>query len=536
VLLPQPAEAHGVLEGVGDFYAGLLHPVVVPGEALAIIAVGLLLGSSGVAACRLGLAALATGLLCGLALARGVVIGEPMSTSLLLGVAFVAAALVTVGLHLPTAAAAVLSLLGGVAVGLDARTEAVALFAVLTAGSGTVLGGTITAAVVCALVVGREKFWQKVASRVAGSWITASAILYFTWQMTARALLAGLVGSTLVATASPANACVICIPYPKETAADLVIKSDTVVFARVDVSKRYSYATVETLKGSAGDSVIPLLLDARTERQLQMDPGLRAVLAENRRGGTWTFLGVAGREYQAILRQVVDWDAKTPAERANFFAPYLRKEDRALANLAFLEVARAPYAVIRELKTDVRREGLYRVINDWFRVDWHGLYILMLGMSDRADDIDFVRGKLLATARFGLTTNLGAYATAYIEMKGVGAVRYLADEYLSARPHSDAELVEVVKALSTHGNVGRAELRAAVLDAYGRLLSHRPELAGHVANDLFRWRVTRFAARMREIFQAGVDLDEPSRLAVAAYLVAVDQTDAQSAVGAAFIP
>jgi hypothetical protein len=358
----------------------------------------------------------------------------------------------------------------------------------------------------------------------------------FSSRSAVRACLVIAGAAAFLAAAAPALACVICIPYPKETTADLVIKSDTVVFAREDVSKRFSYAAVETLKGSAAGSVIPLLLDARTERQLQLDPSLRAVLAENHRGGTWTFLGVAGREYQAILRQVVNWDATTPADRADFFASYLRNEDRALAGLAFLEVARAPYAVIRDLKTDVTRDDLYRVINDWFRIDWHGLYILMLGTSDRADDIAFVRGKLLATARFELTTNLGAYATAYIEMKGVGGVRYLANEYLSARPHSDAELLEVLKALSAQGNSGRAELRAAILDAYDRLLTHRPELAGHVANDLFQWRVTRFAARMREIFQAGVDLDEPSRLAIAAYLVAADPTGAQSAAGTAFIP
>ena len=61
------ARAHGSLEGVGDFYAGLLHPVVAPAELVAIIAVGLLLGFCGPEHSRPGVAAFACGLLLGMA-------------------------------------------------------------------------------------------------------------------------------------------------------------------------------------------------------------------------------------------------------------------------------------------------------------------------------------------------------------------------------------------------------------------------------------------------------------------------------------
>jgi hypothetical protein len=346
----------------------------------------------------------------------------------------------------------------------------------------------------------------------------------------AGSFLAIAAGTTPLVLSRPAEACVLCLPYPQKTSVDYILDSDTIVFAREDSSRHLAYAPVETLKGSAEGVVIPLLIDARTERRLQRDAGLRAVLAEDRRGGTWTFLGLAGAEYQAILREAVGWDAQSPTERAKFFAPYLRSDDRALADLAFLEVARAPYGVIRDLKTDVTRDDLYRVINDWFRIDWHNLYILMLGMSDREDDIGFVRAKLFATARFEQTVNLAAYATAYIEMRGVDAVNWLAGEYLSGLPHSDAELIEVLKALSTQGNSGRDDLRPAILDAYDRLLTHRPALAGYVANDLSGWRIARFVPQMNEILKAETGLDEASRLAVAAYLAVAIQPAAGAAL------
>jgi hypothetical protein len=329
--------------------------------------------------------------------------------------------------------------------------------------------------------------------------------------------------------ASPARACVLCLPYPKETTADLVIKSDTVVFARENPSRPFSYMPVETLKGRYDGGTIPLLVASTTARQLQSDPALTVVLAQDRAGGTWTSLGPAGIEYHAVLREVVRWavPAKSYSARAEFFAPYLRHQDRSLAELAFLEIARAPYSTIRGIRTTVKRNDIYRVLNDFFHVEWHPLYILMLGTSERPDDIAFVRGKLKTLAEYGLTTNLGPYATAFVEMVGADAVKYLAEEFFSGRrPHSRDELLEIAKALSAQGSGGRPELRTAIVDAYGYLLTNRPELAGHVANDLFDWKVRRFAPRMREILNADVDLDEASEFAVTVYLAG---TDGQSA-------
>jgi hypothetical protein len=328
--------------------------------------------------------------------------------------------------------------------------------------------------------------------------------------------------------APSARACVLCLPYPKETTADIVVKSDIVVFARENSARPFTYMPVETLKGRYDGATVPLLVDSTTAQQLKSDPALTVVLAQDRAGGTWTSLGPAGTEYQAVLWEVLRWDvpAKSYAARAEFFAPYLRHQDRALAELAFLEIARAPYSTIRGIRTKVKRDDIYRVINDFFHVEWQPLYILMLGTSERPDDIAFVRGKLETAAEYGLTTNLGPYATAFVEMVGADAVKYLAEEYLTGFEHSRDELLEIAKALSAQGSGGRPELRAAIVDAYGYLLTNRPELAGYVANDLFDWKVSRFAPRMREILNGAIALDEASELAVTVYLSGADDQSA----------
>ena len=341
-----------------------------------------------------------------------------------------------------------------------------------------------------------------------------------------------MIAAAFLLTATPAHACVLCLPYPQMTNADEVIGSGTAVFARENPARPFSYVVLETLKGRYDGSAIPLFLDSMTARALQLYPALRVILVQNGPGGAWRALGMAGSEYQSVMRQVAQWDkgSKTPAERAMFFAPYLRHEDRRLAELAFLEVGRAPYATLRDLKASVARDDIYRIVNDLFHVEWHGLYILMLGMSDRPDDIAFVRGKLKTAAKYGLTINLGAYATALIEMTGADGVTQLTEEYFVEPGRSNAELIEIVKALSVQGTGGAVELRAAIVDAYGRLLVHHPELAGYVANDLSDWKVARFVPRLREILNAGVGLDEASHFAIAVYLSSADEGGSAKAV------
>ncbi len=175
-LTPGEALAHGVVEGVGDIYAGLLHPLLVPGEALTLLALALLMGSSGLNAARFGIPALAAGLAVGLL--AGAHVPSALATPPLLAVALVAAALVAAGARLAPVAVAVLAAAAGVAVGVDAHPESNALRPALVGGAATVLGGTALTLAIAALVLGRTALWQRVAVRVAGSWIVATAVLY----------------------------------------------------------------------------------------------------------------------------------------------------------------------------------------------------------------------------------------------------------------------------------------------------------------------------------------------------------------------
>lgn len=185
-LAPRPALAHGALEGAGDFYAGLLHPVVVPAELLALVATGLLIGRAGLATCRWAIPMLAGGVAVGLAAAHAVDALSGATTALIV-FALAAAAIVTTGLRAPMGIGVGLASLTGVAVGFDAAPEPNAWFTLLLTAAATLLGSTAIAAILAALALKAEQHWQRIAVQIAGSWITASALLYLAYQFMAPA-------------------------------------------------------------------------------------------------------------------------------------------------------------------------------------------------------------------------------------------------------------------------------------------------------------------------------------------------------------
>jgi hypothetical protein len=343
--------------------------------------------------------------------------------------------------------------------------------------------------------------------------------------------------SALLFSAESAFSCQLCFPYPKKTAADYIIESETVVLARENPKKLYSYLPVEVLKGHYDGRTIPLLLDSVTKHSLGENPNLKVVLTQDRVGDEWRKLSLASVEYEPIVRELVlhsaDWGHTSASEidRARYFVPYLGHSDREIAQLAYLEIARVSYSFIRELKGAVSREEIYKLLRNIAYIEWQPLYILILGTSTRIDDVSFVLRRLKSAAEFHIPINLSAYAAAYVEMAGEEAVQFLGQNFLFNSAQDRAVVTEVLKALSIHGTEGRTELRDQIVGIYGELLVRRPELAGYMAKDFKKWQITKYAPLMEEIL-IDTHLDEPSELAVVNYLKVIGTQSADAAVNA----
>jgi urease accessory protein len=184
-LVPREAYAHSDLAALGGFYGGLLHPLVVPAELMAVLAVGLLIGAGGRATCRAGLMAFAGGVALGLVAARFLGLSVDVTTSLPLGVALIAGLAVASGIRVPMALAACVALAAGAATGIDAAPDDGPITSLVVAGVATALGSSVLVLLTAMLVLDRERQWQRIAVRIAGSWIAAFAILYFAWLLRA---------------------------------------------------------------------------------------------------------------------------------------------------------------------------------------------------------------------------------------------------------------------------------------------------------------------------------------------------------------
>ena len=171
--MPAPAFAHAPIQGIGTFYNGLLHPLLVPAHLLILLGLGLLLGQQALPQSRWGWGAFVVAFLGGLAGAQ--VVALPLPQSALLAIALALGLLIAIGRPLKQPQTVLLSGLCGLAVGLDSPAGPSAMVDVLPAAAGTALGGILLLSYVGGLAARPTRSWQRIGVRIAGSWTAAAA-------------------------------------------------------------------------------------------------------------------------------------------------------------------------------------------------------------------------------------------------------------------------------------------------------------------------------------------------------------------------
>ncbi|MBA6412510.1 HupE/UreJ family protein [Parahaliea sp. F7430] len=175
--LPQIAWSHSPIAGIGQFYGGLLHPLMVPAHALALTVFALLIGQSGIRAMRLGYPPFMLCLAVGLVLAGFDISLGLNSEQGLLVIALLCAALVALQWRPPLSLFAVLGTGLGVLIGADSGVQGLSRQETFAALLGCWLGATIALIVVAGVVELLQRPWQRIGVRVIGSWGVASSVL-----------------------------------------------------------------------------------------------------------------------------------------------------------------------------------------------------------------------------------------------------------------------------------------------------------------------------------------------------------------------
>jgi hydrogenase/urease accessory protein HupE len=159
------------------FLDGLLHPLTVPAHALALLALGLLIGQQRAGRLLLAaVAAFAAGISVGLT-AIVLAIQQSAAADGLIAATAVAAILVAVAKPLPVFVCAALALMSGLALGLDSPPQAISIRVATATLVGTGLAACLALAVFAACMSRLRRAWLRIGIRIVGSWIAASAIL-----------------------------------------------------------------------------------------------------------------------------------------------------------------------------------------------------------------------------------------------------------------------------------------------------------------------------------------------------------------------
>ena len=352
--------------------------------------------------------------------------------------------------------------------------------------------------------------------------------------------LAAVAMGCLAAFGGRVEACMVCIPFPQRSVADVLLGAEVVVLARENPEQPFSYVAVEVLKGDLQAPEIDHFVNSTTRRLLALNPDRSVVLAlggSESPGGrglwrppsrdaspsTWRSLGYASPRYESIVREILDlgprWREKGgSSERARYFMPHLADAESPIRELAYLEVGRAPYDTIREADRFVPDGQLRAYLTNVQYLEWQPLYILLLGIDATPEDEKTIRAEMAGSARFDQTLNLSAWATALIEIDGEAAIAWLERVYLGVPDRSPTTVQEVVKALTVHGAREGAGLRDRIAESYRVLLETHPSLAGWVARDLMAWSDWRLSDALEALRRTRLPMDGATAYAIDLYV------------------
>ena len=309
----------------------------------------------------------------------------------------------------------------------------------------------------------------------------------------------------LLGAASNLQACgIVCAPLPKKTVVDHLLENDTVVLAREDSERPFFYMPVEILKGKPLAGSIDLFLDSSTRNRLRSYAS-DTVMLGRKSNGDWFRIAYVDTGYRSIvvsiLQRLPSWEGKPEwkEERFLFFVDLLGHENRQIHELAYIEVGRAPYKVIRNLRGVVSRKATYRELSNYRYRAWHPLYLLMLGASGNEEDCNYIANKLEQLQKYSGVTNLSALATAYVECTREKGISKLETLYFDREIRTRSEIEAIQAAFSEYGNGGHRDLRDAIVASYESLLEAHPKLASQVARDLLAWDRTELVGQLTKI-------------------------------------
>jgi hypothetical protein len=171
---------HNPVEGIGSFYGGALHPLVVPEQILLLLSYSACLGQQGISSLRRAVPVGLIALLFGVFLQPTLAWAPPQTP--LLALAALLGLAVAVQLRLPRIFVTILAALVGLGVGLGTDALEIPAGEELLFQAGAVLGAGFCLLCFSVWFESAKQPWQRIVVRVLGSWAAATSLIVLAWQ------------------------------------------------------------------------------------------------------------------------------------------------------------------------------------------------------------------------------------------------------------------------------------------------------------------------------------------------------------------
>lgn len=328
-------------------------------------------------------------------------------------------------------------------------------------------------------------------------------------------------GSASLALISSAEACSFHNYVPARTAVDWVLTGQAAVLARPDPENGFSYTVTEVLRGKGDIDPPPFLIDSATRTRLVQNRR-DAVLFGMRDNGSWVRIAYVNDDYRRALEDVAanatHWRMEDyHPERFERFSKYLGHPDPELSKLALLEIDRAPYVLLSQLRTGVPVTYLTGQLRSREAYAYRPILALLLGLNRSEEARALIDNYIDRAVEWEWAEHLGPYATALIEQQGENGIARL-EPFLTDPGQPLEKLEAIVEALAIHHGAGSPAVREKIYNVLTAFAGNRPGGSVLIARQFSQRQNWAFGTSLEPLLEAGSALNSGNRLVVAAYV------------------
>jgi len=309
---------------------------------------------------------------------------------------------------------------------------------------------------------------------------------------------------------------------PAKTLVDWVLYSNTVALARPDPDNPFRYEVTQVYRGEAGDTEIPFLVDSVSRRRLANNPG-DGVLLVQAGGNKWTLVRYIDADNRELLNLILEntaaWRAE-PFHQGRFWtaADYQDHPDTGLRRFALQEIDRVPYAMLRTLAVRIPQKELLSSLASVNEYAYRPINFLLLGLIGNDTARSFINKQITLMQTGSSAEQLGAVATALIELEGIHGIEKLDRLYLSD-PSQPLEKIEaIVEAFAIHNGFAPDALQREIRKTLITLVDRRPDGAAAIARQFSARRDWSFGPYLEAALKTQRGLLPSTRLVASVYV------------------